>query len=108
MMAGGHAEHEQQTISSTTVLITCTFCQYGERTPRGLGACQRDPIMQVSHGEANIIFTLRNYSTFTPGSFGVQPCTAPCSCSSSICATSYGAGEWNHTYSFVGQPTDKN
>ena len=76
--------------------------------PRGLGVCQRDPIMQVSHGEANFIFTLRNYSTFTPGSFGVQPCTAPCSCSSSICAASYGAGEWNHTYSFIGQPTDEN
>ena len=77
-------------------------------TPRGLGACQRDPIMQVSHGEANFIFTLRNYVTFTPGSFGVQPCTAPCSSSSSISAAPFGAREQNHTYSFVGQPTDKN
>ena len=110
MMAGGHAVHEQQTISSTTVLITHTFCMENEKhlTPRGLGACQRDPIMQVSHGEANFIFTLRNYITFTPGSFGVQPCTAPCSSSSSISAAPFGAGERNHTYSFVGQPTDKN
>ena len=69
-MAGGHAVHEKQTISSTTVLITHTFCMENEKhlTPRGLGACQRDPIMQVSHGEANFIFPLGNYSTFTPGS----------------------------------------
>ena len=46
-------------------------------TPRGLGACQYDPIMQVSHGEANFNFRLCNYITFTPGSFGVQPCTVP-------------------------------
>ena len=105
MMAGGHAVHEQQTIPSTR-----TFCMENGKhlTPRGLEACQRDPIMQVSHGEANFIFTLRNYITFTPGSFGVQPCTAPCSSSSSICAAPYDAGEWNHTYSFVGQPMDKN
>ena len=90
--------------------ITHTFCMENGKhlTPRGLEACQRDPIMQVSHGEANFIFTLRNYITFTPGSFGVQPCTAPCSSSSSICAAPYDAGEWNHTYSFVGQPMDKN
>ena len=55
MMAGGHAVHEQQTISSTTVLITHTFCMENEKhlTPSGLGACQRDPIMQVSHGKAS-------------------------------------------------------
>ena len=81
MMGGGHVVHENQAISSTTMLITHTFCMENEKhlTPRGLGACQHDPIMQVSHGEANFIFPLRNYSTFTPGSFGVQPCTAPCS-----------------------------
>ena len=48
------------------------------------------------------------YITFTPGFFRVQPCTAPCSSSSSICTAHFGAGEQNHTYSFVGQPTDKN
>ena len=95
MMAGGQAEHEQQTISSTTVLITRTFCMENEKhlTPRGQGACQRYPSMQVSHGEANFILTFRNYITFTPGSFGVQPCTAPCSSSSTICAAPFGAGE---------------
>ena len=37
MMAGGHAVHEQQTISSTTVLITPTFCIENEKhlTPEG-------------------------------------------------------------------------
>ena len=77
-------------------------------TPRGLGACQRDPSMQVGHGEANFTFPLCNYITFTPGSFGVQPCTAPCFSSSSICAAHFGGGQGNHTYSFIGQSTDKN
>ena len=31
MMAGGHAVHEQQTISSITVLITHTFCMENEK-----------------------------------------------------------------------------
>ena len=30
-------------------------------TPRGLGSCQRDPVMQVSDVEANFIFHLCNY-----------------------------------------------
>ena len=93
-----------------TVVITHTFCMENEKnlTPRGLRACQRGPIMQVGHGETNFIFPLCNYITFIPGSFGVQPCTAPCSSSSSICAGPFGGREANHTYSFVGQPMAKN
>ena len=60
MMAEGHAVYEQQAILSTTAVIFHTFCMENEKnlTPRGLGACQRDPIVQVGHGEANFIFPL--------------------------------------------------
>ena len=40
--------HEQQAILSTMVVISYR-------------ACQRDPIVQVGHGEANFIFPLCNY-----------------------------------------------
>ena len=55
--------HEQQAILSTTVVISHTFCMENEKnlTPRGLGVCQHDPIMQVGHGEANFTFPLCNY-----------------------------------------------
>ena len=53
--------YEQQVILSTMVVITHTFCMKN-LTPRGLGACQCDPIMQVGHGEANFIFPLCNYT----------------------------------------------
>ena len=79
MNTGGHTLHEQQAILSTRVVITHTFCMVEKNlTPRGLGTCQRDPSMQVGHGEANFTFPLCNYITFIPGSFGVQPCTVPC------------------------------
>ena len=66
-MAGGHTVYEQQAILSTTVVMTHTFCMENENilTPRGLGACQRDPIMQVGHGEANFIIILLSTALYS-------------------------------------------
>ena len=115
MMAEGHAVHEQQAILSTTAVIFHTFCMENEKnlTPRGLGACQRDPIVQVGHGEAKFIFPLCNYRyillplLLDPSEYSLVQRPVPLHHQYAQ-RLLWRRGEGNHTYSFVGQPTDKN
>ena len=94
MMTGGHAMHEKQAILSTTVVIP--YILYG--------ACQRDPIVQVGHGEANFIFPLCNTDTFYHLYSWILRSTAVLFL---FISSTFRGGEGNHAYSLVRQSTDK-
>ena len=78
---------------------------------------ERDPIVQVGHGEVNFTFPLSNYGCLLP--LLLDPTPGPYSWTLRTTAlyshhdTAKNAqrlcgGEGHHTYSFVRQPTDKN
>ena len=71
------------------------------------GACQRDPIVQVSHGEANFIFPLCNTDTFYHLYSWILRSTAVLFLFIINMRSTFRGGEGNHTYSLVGQSTDK-